>query len=128
MLLVHGTQADWRSFGTWRPADIEAHIAFANQLGRQLRASGELVSDGGLTGPALARVVRARDGGAPTVDCAPFPEDKQFLSGYWVVDCDGPRRAIEIAAQLSASPGRGGVPLNLAVEVRPVMSAPGEEM
>ena len=37
-------------------------------------------------------------------------------------------RAYEIAARASAAPGPGGAPLNMAVEVRQVMSAPPVEM
>ncbi len=40
------------------------------------------------------------------------------------VDVDTPERAYAIAAEASAAPGRGGVPLNLTIEVRQVMSGP----
>ena len=51
-----------------------------------------------------------------------FPETKEFLAGYWIVDVDSPERADELAAAASAAPGPGGAPLNLAIEVREVMS------
>ena len=54
----------------------------------------------------------------------PFPEAKEFLAGYWIVDVDSPERAYEIAARASAAPGPGGAPLNMPIEVRQVMSAP----
>jgi hypothetical protein len=54
----------------------------------------------------------------------PFAETKEFLAGYWIVDCDSPERAYEIAARASAAPGPGGAPLNMRIEVRQVMSAP----
>jgi hypothetical protein len=50
-----------------------------------------------------------------------FPESKEFLAGYWVVDVETPKRAYVIAARASAAPGPGGVPLNMPIEVRPVM-------
>jgi len=53
-----------------------------------------------------------------------FPEAKEFLAGYWVVYVDTPERAYAIAAEASAAPGPGGRPLNLAIEVRQVMSDP----
>jgi len=37
---------------------------------------------------------------------------------------DRPERAYELAATASAAPGRGGVPLNMPIEVRQVMSGP----
>jgi hypothetical protein len=57
----------------------------------------------------------------------PFVETKEFLAGYWIVACDTPQRAYEIAARASAAPGPGGVPLNMPIEVRQVMSGPPTE-
>ncbi|SLJ55184.1 DGPFAETKE family protein [Mycobacteroides abscessus subsp. abscessus] len=56
----------------------------------------------------------------------PFPETKEFLAGYLIVDVDGPERAVEIAAKASAAPGPGGRPIGERIEVRPVMSAPAQ--
>jgi hypothetical protein len=56
-----------------------------------------------------------------------FPESKEFLAGYWIVDVESEARAFEIAAQASAAPGPGGKPLNMPIEVRPVMSGPPPE-
>jgi hypothetical protein len=66
------------------------------------------------------KVVRAGKDGAPITDGV-FPESKEFLAGYWVVDVETPKRAYVIAARASAAPGPGGVPLNMPIEVRPVM-------
>ena len=68
--------------------------------------------------------MRAGKGGAPEVTDGPFPEAKEFLAGFWIVDCESTERAYEIAARASAAPGKGGVPLNMPIEVREVMSAP----
>jgi len=73
------------------------------------------------------RVVRAGKNGAPVVTDGPYPESKEFLAGYWIVDVESRERAYEIAARASAGPGRGGAPLNIAIEVRQVMSAPPVE-
>src|SRR3712207_9182557 len=78
----------------------------------------------GLAPPGQARVVRAGKNGAPAVTDGPFPEAKEFLAGYWIVEVDRPERAYEIAAKASAAPGPGGVPLNMPIEVRRVMSGP----
>ena len=57
-----------------------------------------------------------------------FPETKEFLAGYWIVDVDSTERAYEIAARVSAAPGKRGLPLNMPIEVREVMSAPPLEV
>src|SRR5262249_57223570 len=93
--------------------------SFGNKLG----ASGELVAAEGLSGPDQARRVRAGHDGRPITDGV-FPESKEFLVGYWIVDVDSPERAYEIAAEASAAPGLGGKPLNMAIEVRQGMSGP----
>lgn len=51
----------------------------------------------------------------------PFPEAKEFLAGFWIVDVDSPKHALDIAARLSSLPGRGGAPANIPIEVRPIM-------
>jgi hypothetical protein len=71
--------------------------------------------------------VRAGKDGKPVTDGV-FPEGKEFLAGYWIVDVDSPDRAYAIAAQASAAPGPGGAPLIMPIEVRQVMSAPPPEM
>ena len=107
----------------WPPQDIQAHIGFMMDFARKLRASGELVSAEGLAPPSQAKRVRAGDDGKPITDGV-FPEAKEFLAGYWIVDVGSPQRAYEIAAEASAAPGIGGKALNMPIEVREVMSAP----
>jgi hypothetical protein len=124
MLMMHAPKGkgDWQILN-WPPKDLKAHIDFMIGLNKELTASGELVGAEGLAGPNEAKVVRADKGGQPITDGV-FPEAKEFLAGYWIVDVDRPERAYEIAAKASAAPGPGGTPLNMAIEVRQVMSAP----
>ncbi|HWN67797.1 MAG TPA: YciI family protein [Haliangium sp.] len=112
---------------SWPRQDIKAHIAFMMSFAKQLGESGELVAAEGLSGPDQARRVRAGKDGKPITDGV-FPESKEFLAGYWIVDVESPERAYEIAAQASAAPGPGGAPLNMAIEVRQVMSGPPKDL
>ena len=106
---------------------MRAHIAFMKKLNQDLHESGELVSAEGLSFPDQAKLVRAGKDGTPITDGV-FPESKEFLAGFWIVDVVTPERAFAIAAQASAAPGPGGAPLNMPIEVRPVMSGPPPEM
>ncbi len=126
ILMMGGTKAGWDTMGTWPKKDIQAHIAFMMSFSKGLGESGELVSAEGLATPDQAKVVRAGKDGAPVTDGV-FPESKEFLAGYWIVDVESPERAYEIAARASAAPGPGGAPLNMPIEVRQVMSGPPEE-
>ena len=66
--------------------------------------------------------VGAVQSGVPVTDGI-FPESKEFLLGYWIVDVATPERAYAIAGRISAAPGPGGVPTNMAIEVRQFASA-----
>jgi hypothetical protein len=114
--------------GTWAAQDIQAHIAFMVAANKKMAEAGEFVDAQGLAMPDTARIVRSHSGGAPVITEGPFPETKEFLAGYWIIDCDSTERAIELAAFVSAAPGPGGVPLDMPIEVRQVMAAPTGDM
>jgi hypothetical protein len=112
----------------WTPGDIKAHIAFQQALNAELAGRGELVDAQGLAGPELAKFVVWDGTGAPVITDGPFPESKELLAGYRLVDVETAGRAIEIAAQASAAPGMNGVPIRQPIEVRQVLSAPDPEV
>lgn len=110
----------------WSPDDLKAHIGFMKHLVVALRDEGAFVAAEGLAPPGQARIVRATKEGTPEVTDGPFAETKEFLAGYWIVDVENREQAYAIAARASAAPGPGGKPLNMAIEVREVMSGPPE--
>lgn len=120
ILLMTGTRAGVSTYQTWTRADADAHMAVLKTINKDLTESGELVGVEGLGGPDQARLVRGLKGGVPVTDGI-FPESKEFLLGYWMVDVNSPERALEIAGRISAAPGPGGVPTNMPIEVRQVM-------
>jgi hypothetical protein len=126
-ILMMNTMRAGQGVPNWPGKDLQAHIAFMNNVDNDLRESGELVSAEGLSFPDQAKLVRAGKDGVPITDGV-FPESKEFLAGYWIVDVDSPERAYGIAAKVSAAPGPGGTPLNMPIEVRPIMSGPPPEM
>src|ERR1041385_8920024 len=85
----------------WPKQDIRNHIAFMMNLNKSLKESGEFVSAEGLAWPDQAKIVRARNNGEPITDGV-FPESKEFLAGFWMIDVETPERAYEIAAKASA--------------------------
>jgi hypothetical protein len=112
----------------WAPQDIQAHIDFQVALNQELLDAGELVDAQGLAGPELARRVTSVGEGVPVVTDGPFPEYKEVLAGYRMVDVESEARALEIAARASAAPGPGGVPIGQPIEVRQVMGAPAPDL
>jgi hypothetical protein len=105
----------------WAPEDVKASGAHMMTIHEELTASGELLGAEGLTGPDAAKIVTHDGVGAPVVTDGPFPESKEFLAGYWLVDVESEKRAIQIAARTSAAPGPGGKPTAREIQVRPVM-------
>jgi hypothetical protein len=108
----------------WEPEEMKASMEHMGQIHQELTESGELIGAEGLSGPEAAKIVTSDGVSSPVVTDGPFPEAKEFLAGFWLVDVDSEERAIEIAARTSAAPGPGGRPTRRPIEVRPVMSAP----
>src|SRR5688572_9552820 len=107
LLMMNTPERGPYSIFNWPKKDFEAHIAYLNSLNSDLQSLGEFVAVEALTGPDQAKLVRAGRNGTPDTDGV-FPESKEFLAGYWIVDVESPERAYEIAAHASAAPGPGG--------------------
>jgi hypothetical protein len=112
---------------TWTPGEIKAHIDFQIQINQELTDNGEFVDAQGLAWPDQAKIVVSDGEGLPVITDGPFPESKEFLAGYRLVDVATPERAIEIAARISAAPGPNGRPIKQPIEVREVPGAPDVE-
>ena len=127
ILMMNTPHDGYAQYMSWPKKVLEANVVFMQAFTQKLRAAGELVAAEGLASPVQAKLVRAGEGGKPITDGV-FPESKEFLAGYWIVDVETPERAYQIAAEASAAPGPGGAPLNLAIEVRQVMSGPPQDL
>jgi hypothetical protein len=130
MLLQHygEVESNCPPMTEWTPGDIKAHIDFQQALNEELTERGELVDAQGLAGPDQAKFVVSDGASAPVITDGPFPESKELLAGYRLIDVATVERAIEIAAQASAAPGPDGVPIRQPIEVRQVLSAPDPEV
>jgi hypothetical protein len=127
ILLMNAPKSGFETYREWSKNDVDAHYAVLKGINKELSESGEFVATAGLGWPDQARVVRAGKDGAPMTDGV-FPESKEFLAGYWIVDVECPERAYEIAARISGAPGPGGTSLSMPIEVRQVMSGPPDEL
>src|SRR5580704_6735730 len=126
ILMMTSTKAGVDSYKGWPAKAIETHFAFLGRFNQKLQESGEFVATQPLTGPEEAKTVRAGKDGEPITDGV-FPESKEFLLGYWIVDVASPEQAYRLAAKVSAAPGqkdRGNQP----IEVRQILSGPPEDL
>ncbi len=121
MLMMNSPRGGYEEYMRWPKELLEANTAFMIRFTEKLRAAGELVSTAGLGSPAEAKLVRAGNNGKPVTDGV-FPESKEFLAGYWIVDVESAERAYEIAAEASTAPGQAipGKP-RLEIEVRAIL-------
>ena len=94
---------------------MTGHGAFMETI----KASGEMVETHALAEPAQSAVVRGR-GGVPVVTDGPFLETKEFMGGFYVVECATRERAIELAGLIPDSAVDG-----LGVQVRPIVFSAG---
>lgn len=117
ILLMSGTQKGVDTYHAWSRKDIEAHMAVLEGITKELTKSGEFVATQGLADPGEGKLVRGEKNGIPVTDGI-FPESKEFLLGYWIVDVATVERAYAIAGRISVAPGPGGVPTNMPIEVR----------
>jgi len=127
MLMMNGTKADFDWYAKWPKQALQANIAFMRAFSKELKDSGTFVATEGLAFPDEAKIVRAGSDGTPITDGV-FPEAKEFLAGYWIVDVESPEQAYRIAARASAAPGPGGTPGNMPIEVRQVLSSAPKEL
>lgn len=118
MLLTYGAAEVWdvENLSEEQRAAMGEMVAFMHQLDEDLKASGELVTEEGLTGPAEARTVRLIDDEAVTTD-GPYAETKEVLAGFWIIDVPGLERAAEIAARIVRF-------VKAPIEIRPIGEAP----
>jgi hypothetical protein len=93
----------------------EGHGAFMEEI----KKSGEMITTQALADPSQTAVVRVRDGQTVVTD-GPFVEAKEYLGGFYLVDCESKERAIELAAMIPDTKIEG-----LGVEVRQVMFSDG---
>jgi hypothetical protein len=126
MLIMNSPRDGYDQYMSWPRELLEANAAFMESFTRKLSNAGELVATVGLASPKQARLVRAGKDGKPITDGV-FPESKEYLAGYWIIDVDTPDRALEIAAEAGTAPGKsvtksdGTTVDHLWIEVREVL-------
>src|SRR5262249_34396553 len=81
---------------------LQADAAARNQLHAVAR----------LDGPETGRIVRARKAGHDVTD-GPFIESKEWLVGFYLLECESEEQALARAKQICSDPFH-------AIEVRPV--------
>lgn len=95
---------------------IQQMYSDVDALNDKMQEAGAWVFGGGLHTPDTATVVRAQDGEVLTTD-GPFPEAKEQIGGFWVIEAKDLDEALDWASQATVA-CRG------PVEVRPFQDDP----
>ena len=85
----------------------------------ECRARGVLVASDPLATPDTATTIRVREGRTLSTD-GPYAETKEWLGGYFLLDCPGLDEALDLAAACPTAH-------NGSVEVRPVLEVPNRD-
>jgi hypothetical protein len=93
------------------PEEIEKAYADVDTFNTKLQDQGAWVFAGGLHPADTATVVRVEDGEVLMTD-GPFPEAKEQLGGFWVIEAADLDAALALAAEASTA-------CRAPVEVRP---------
>ena len=118
LLIMHMNPQIWQALTEDERNEVmNGHGEFIEAI----RESGELLGSTALADPPESAVVRVREG-VPTVSDGPYLEAKEFLGGYYLVECATRDRALELAAMIPDARVEG-----LGIEVRPVVFAAGAE-
>jgi hypothetical protein len=113
MLLIYSPHQDDTVTAQQREATFIEYVAYTQELA----ATGKLIASDPLQPTSTATSVRVRDGRRRATD-GPFAETKEWLAGYYAIDCDTLEEAIDWAAKIPGA--KDGT-----IEVRPLMAVPG---
>lgn len=108
----------------WTPEEVDAHVKYMNDFADRLRETGEFVDSQALS-PQGEWVSHSGRGNPPITD-GPFPETKDLVAGFMIIDVQTHQRAVQLAAELSAAPGAGGQPIHEWLELRPFLNREAE--
>lgn len=95
----------------YTPEEMEQAYKDTDAFNQELRDRGNWVFAGGLHEASTATVVQVKDGDVLTTD-GPFPEAKEQLGGFWIIEAPDLDAALKLASEAT-------VACKAPVEVRP---------
>jgi hypothetical protein len=113
LILIYSNPASRKVWEGLSDAQRAEGLGAYAALDEDLAASGEMIVSEALADLSLAKRVSVREGRTMTTD-GPFAEAKEYLAGFFLVECDSIDRAVEIAARVPEA-------AHILVEVRPVL-------
>jgi|SRR3954451_8677372 len=116
LMSVYGpAEYDTDYYGYGSEEEMQQSMAETGAFNEKLKAEGYWVFADGLEPAAMAKVVDGQ-GSEPVLTDGPYPESKEHIGGFWIIDAPDLDVALALAAEASKA-CRG------KVEVRPFQTA-----
>lgn len=112
LILIYSNPESRAIWETFSPEQRAEGLGAYEALDDELAESGEMIASEPLDDPAKAKRVHVTEGRTLTTD-GPFAEVKEYLVGFYLVECASVDRAVEIAAKVPEA-------FMGLVEVRPI--------
>jgi hypothetical protein len=106
------------NYASDKPAEIEDREAFC-EMGRyndQLKKAGILLAMDGLTPPSMGARLTYKNG-KPKITDGPFPEAKEVIAGYWMIEVKSREEALEWASRIPCMSETGMVEIRRVAEI-----------
>jgi hypothetical protein len=97
MMITHSTEYDHAKPG-WVPDFKDMEVM--GEYNEQLQKAGVLLAIDGLTPPATMSARVTFKGGKSTVTDGPFPEAKEVVGGFWIIQVKTVEEALEWASRI----------------------------
>jgi hypothetical protein len=108
LILIYNNEAQLNAAGAAHAEQIhQAHVRFAATYGANLRGGARLADSDAAT------TIRTAPDGSQTIADGMFPETKEVLAGYYVVEAEDLDEAIAMARLVPSTEG--------GIEVRPIV-------
>jgi hypothetical protein len=127
MLLISVKKDAFEAYSKWPKDILQKNITFMRNINKELKDEGVLVTTAGLAWPDQAVTVTAAKDGTPITDGI-FPESKEFLAGYWIIDVESREEAYKVAARISLAPAPEELGTSMPLEVRELMTTAPDEL
>jgi len=101
MMLIYGNEGAWQKMS--EEESKKAYMAYMD-FNQKLVSSGKLVSGEQLQSSKSAKTIQSLGGKVVTTD-GPFAETKEQLGGYYILNVESEKEAIELASMCPAIHG-----------------------
>jgi hypothetical protein len=114
LLSLIGDERETHAWEEITPEEMQATYERMDAFNKEMEKAGVLVHGAGLDRSDTATTVRFGEGGKTDVTDGPFAETKEWIAGFWVIECASLDEALEWTKK---APMEGGT-----IEVRPLIT------